>query len=81
MPAYSEERARRYATLNRALMRAWSFFGVGTHIFTMALCLAIDKPEAYIVLRLVGFNVALGVLVPLQRRASKAYFSNHGRSQ
>lgn len=78
MPAYSEARAQRYAAMNRGLMRGWSFFGVGTHIFTMAVSVAFNKLEAYIILRLVVFNLALAVLVPLQRRASKAYFSNPG---
>lgn len=74
MPAYSDDGARRYRSLNTALMRAWSFFGVGTHIFTMALALAVNRLEAYIVLRLVLFNVALVALVPAQRRASQQYF-------
>lgn len=78
MPEYSEARAERYVALNRGLMRAWSFYGVGTHIFTMALCVAIDKLEAYIVLRLVGFNLALAALVPLQRSASRTFFANKG---
>jgi phosphatidylglycerophosphate synthase len=80
MPAYTERRAQRYAAMNRSLMRAWSFFGVGTHIFTMALSVAFNKLEAYIILRLVVFNLALGVLVPMQRRASRAFFSNEGCS-
>ncbi|MFO0557478.1 MAG: CDP-alcohol phosphatidyltransferase family protein [Polyangiales bacterium] len=80
MPAYSEQRAERYASMNRSLMRAWSFFGVGTHIFTMALSIAFNKLEAYIVLRLVGFNLAFAVLVPLQRSASRAFFSNKDSS-
>lgn len=75
MPPYSEPSAARYVALNQGLMRAWSFFGVGTHIFTMALALAFDRLEAYIVLRLCVFNLALIALVPLQRRASRAFFA------
>ncbi len=74
MPAYSEANGERYRALNATLMRAWSFFGVGTHIFTMALALAVNRLEAYIVLRLVLFNVVLAALVPAQRRASRAFF-------
>lgn len=74
MPAYSEESAARYRALNEGLMRGWSFFGVGTHILTMAIAIAVNRLEAYIVLRLVLFNVALAALVPAQRRASRAFF-------
>lgn len=75
MPAFTEASGARYVALNQGLMRAWSFFGVGTHIFTMALALAFDRLEAYIVLRLAVFNLALLALVPLQRKASRAFFA------
>jgi hypothetical protein len=74
MPAYSPERAERYRALNATLMRAWSFYGVGTHIFALAVCTMLDRLEWYIVLRLGLFNLALLALVPLQRRASRAFF-------
>lgn len=74
MPGYSPERAARFRALEGGLMRAWTFFGVGTHIFVFAVCAMISHVEWYIVLRLVGFNAALLVLVPLQRRASREFF-------
>ncbi len=74
MPEQSPERAARYQSLNRALMRCWSFYGVGTHIFTMALALSMDRLELYILLRLGLFNAALLALVPAQRAASRAFF-------
>jgi phosphatidylglycerophosphate synthase len=76
MPPYTEARGERYARAQRGLMRAWSFFGVGTHIFAMALCIAMNRLEAYIVLRLVLFNAALVALVPMQRRASREFFTS-----
>jgi phosphatidylglycerophosphate synthase len=79
MPPYSEARAEHYRALNRALMRAWSFFGIGTHIFIMAIALACDRIEAYVLVRLVAFNVALAVMVPLQRRASRVFFGTAQR--
>jgi phosphatidylglycerophosphate synthase len=76
MPAYSEERAAQYRSLNARLMRAWSFFGVGTHIFTMASALALDHLEWYILARLGLFNLALLAIVPRQRAASRAFFTH-----
>jgi hypothetical protein len=78
MPPHTPERAARYRALNARLMRAWSFYGVGTHIFALAACVMLDRLEWYIALRLVGFNAALVALVPLQRRASRAFFHGHG---
>ena len=75
MPPYAPARAALYHRLNGRLMRAWSFFGIGTHIFTFAICVMLGREEWYIVLRLVGFNALLLVLVPFQRRASRAFFA------
>ncbi len=75
LPDYSEAGAARYRALNRRVMRAWSFFGVGTHIFGLGLALLVDRVEVYVVARAVLYNVALAALTPLQRRASRAYFS------
>ncbi len=36
MPEYSLERAARFRILHRGLMRAWTFYGIGTHIFGLA---------------------------------------------
>ena len=74
MPGYSEEGARRYRALHRGLMRAWSFYGIGTHIFALGVLMALDRVELYIAARIAVFNLGLLALVPLQRRASRAYF-------
>jgi phosphatidylglycerophosphate synthase len=74
MPAYSPDRAAKYRALEGGLMRAWSFYGIGTHIFFFAVCTMFDRLEWYIVLRLFVFNAALAVLVPMQRRASREFF-------
>ncbi|MDP3278168.1 MAG: CDP-alcohol phosphatidyltransferase family protein [Deltaproteobacteria bacterium] len=74
MPHVSEDSARRYRVANKALMRAWSFFGIGTHIFLLACCVALNSLETYVVLRLVVFNLALIPLVILQRKSSTVYF-------
>lgn len=74
MPGYSVEGAARYRALHRGLMRAWSFYGIGTHIFALGALMALDRVEVYIVARIVVFNLGLLALVPLQRRASRAYF-------
>ncbi len=77
MPSYSSERAAQYRQLNQRLMRAWSFFGIGTHIFTMAMTLFFERLELYVILRLLVFSLVLLPLVPLQRRASRQFFRSH----
>lgn len=74
MQAYSPEVAARYGSLNRGLMRAWSFYGIGTHIFGLAVAMMLDRVELYILARLVLFNLGLFALVPAQRRASRRFF-------
>lgn len=73
MPAYSDEGAARYRELHGGLMRLWSFYGIGTHIFGTAVSMIVGRIELYIVARL-AMNLALVVLVPWQRRASRAFF-------
>lgn len=75
MPGYSPETAARFRREQRGLMRAWTFYGIGTHIFGLALAAALDRVEWYILARLVLFNVCLAALVAAQRRASRAFFS------
>ena len=59
----------------RAVMRAWSFYGVGTHIFWLGLAMMTDRVEWYLALRAVALNAALwGWVIPAQRRASRAFF-------
>jgi hypothetical protein len=74
MAPYSPQGAQRYRALHRTVMRAWSFYGVGTHIFGLALSLCFDRVEWYLLARLVPFNLALAVIIPAQRRASRAFF-------
>ncbi|MBI3073341.1 MAG: CDP-alcohol phosphatidyltransferase family protein [Deltaproteobacteria bacterium] len=68
---YTEETAKRYYANNRMLMRIWSNFGVSTHVVLIAFAGFINRVEWYIILRLVGFNVAMVVLAMFQRRASR----------
>ncbi len=75
MPAYSDAAAQRYRDDQRGLMRAWSFYGIGTHIFGIGLCMALDAVEVYILARFFLANGALLVIVPLQRRASRRFFA------
>jgi hypothetical protein len=74
MPRYSPETAERFRREQRGLMRGWTFYGIGTHIFGLAAAAAFDKVEWYILARLVLFNLALAALVAAQRRASRAFF-------
>ncbi len=74
MPRYSPETAARYRAAQRGLMRAWTFYGIGTHIFGLGVAMALDRVELYVLARLVLFNAALLALVPAQRRASRAFF-------
>ena len=59
----------------RGLMRAWTFYGIGTHIFGLAVATACDRVEWYILARLFVFNGALAALVVAQRRASRRFFT------
>lgn len=75
MAPYSDEGAARYRALHRSVMRAWSFYGVGTHIFWLGLAMMTDRVEWYLALRAVALNAALwGWVIPAQRRASRAFF-------
>jgi hypothetical protein len=80
MPGYTPARAERYRVLNRGLMRAWTFYGIGTHIFGLGVAMMFDAVAHYVVLRAVLFNLGLFVLVPVQRRATRAYFAQEAAS-
>lgn len=75
MPGYSAAAAAHFFAEQRGLMRAWTFYGIGTHIFWLAVATAFDRVEWYIVARLCVFNLALVPLVHAQRRASRRFFS------
>jgi len=77
MPPFSEAGAARYRELHARLMRTWSFFGVGTHVFGFAVATMFDRLEWYIVARLVVLDAVLLVLAPAQRRAARKYFEPH----
>lgn len=74
MPPYSPELAERYRAQSEGLMRAWCWYGIGTHITALSLALALGGVEVYIVARAALWNGALLVLIPLQRKASRAFF-------
>lgn len=74
MPAHSPEVAARYREHCEGLMRAWCWYGIGTHITALSLALALGGVEVYILARVALWNGALLVLIPLQRRASRAFF-------
>ncbi len=74
MPGYTSEGAARYRGLQAWLMRAWSFYGIGTHIFGIGVAMAFDLVEVYVIARLL-MNVGLVALLPWQRRASRAFFA------
>jgi phosphatidylglycerophosphate synthase len=80
MPEYSIERAARYRLLHRGVMRAWSFYGIGTHIFGLGVAMMTGELGLYVFFRAVVFNLALLALVPAQRRASRAFFTREGMS-
>jgi len=80
LPAYDERFAEIYKRHALGPMRMWrTFFGVGTHVFTLSLAIAFDKFEWYVFFRVVVLN-ALDYLIvlPWQRRASKAAFEEMG---
>jgi hypothetical protein len=80
LPPYDAHRAEIYHRHAIGPMRMWrTFFGVGTHVFTMSLAIAFDKFEWYVFFRVVVLN-ALDYLIvlPWQRRASKAAFEEMG---
>ena len=80
MPEYSLERAARYRLGHRRVMRAWSFYGIGTHIFGLGVAMITDHIGAYVFARAVLCNLALLLLVPAQRRASRQFFARQEMS-
>lgn len=74
MPRYSPAVAAAYRAHSEGLMRAWCWFGIGTHIAALALSLALDRVELYMLARVLLWNAALIVLIPMQRKASRAFF-------
>lgn len=74
-PAFDARRAAVYVRYGRAPMRILaSLFGLGGLMFGMGLFVAIGRPDLYMVYRFCVLNVVLlAVVLPLQRRASRAF--------
>ncbi len=75
MAGYTPAGARGYQRIHRRVMRAWSFYGIGTHIFVLGIAMIFNRVEDYILARLILWNAGLLVLIPAQRRASRASFT------
>ncbi len=76
MPPHDAARAEIYARHAIGPMRIWrTLFGIGTHVFSYSLFLALDWLEGYVLFRFVLLNaIGFGFTVWWQRRASKAAF-------
>jgi hypothetical protein len=80
LPAHDPVRAEIYARHALGPMRVWrSLFGLGTHVFGFSLACVFDRIDLYVIFRVVILNaVAAIVLLPWQRRASRAAFAALG---
>jgi phosphatidylserine synthase len=76
-PDYDPGRAAIYKQHVGPVMRVWrSFLGFGSMVFGLALFLALERPDIYLVFRLVLLNGLFYLyLRPRQRRASQAAFA------
>lgn len=76
MPAHTAQTAEIYRRHALGPMRVWrTAFGLGTHVFTYSIFLALDWLEGYLLFRFVLLNViGFGYTMWWQRRASKAAF-------
>jgi hypothetical protein len=80
LPPFDEARATIYREHAGAAMRLWrSFFGFGSMVFGFAIFTAFDALDWYVVVRGIGLNVIyVGVLRPMQRKASRNAFAAMG---
>jgi phosphatidylglycerophosphate synthase len=80
LPGYDAERAEIYRAEAGHLMRLWrNWFGFGSLVFGIAVCVALDVIEWYMLARLIGLNALFyGYMRPAQRRASEAAFRRMG---
>jgi phosphatidylglycerophosphate synthase len=80
LPPWSEEGARVYREECELPMKAWRrFFGFGSLVFGMAMAIAFDVIEYYVVLRAGLQNLPFWFwLRPLQRRRSRAVLDRLG---
>lgn len=77
---FDAQRADLYRRHAGPLMRHWrNWFGFGSLVFGMALAIAFDVVEYYVVVRGIALNAFFfGILRPAQRRASRAAFRELG---
>ena len=75
-PPFNEQHATLYRLYAGSLMRVWrTWFGFGSMVFGLALSIAFDVTEYYLLIRLVLLNaVFYGYLRPRQRIASERTF-------
>lgn len=74
---HDPQRAAIWARHALGPMRVWrSLYGLGTHIFVFSIACAFDRIDLYLLFRVGFLNLfALLVLLPWQRRASRAAFA------
>jgi phosphatidylglycerophosphate synthase len=77
LPEANAARAETYRRHTAALMRIWrTFFGFGSLVFGIALFVALDAIDYYMLARLLLMNALFfGYMVPEQRRASQKAFA------
>jgi phosphatidylglycerophosphate synthase len=80
LPGYDAAHAEIYRAEAGQLMRIWrNWFGFGSLVFGIAVCVALDVIEWYMLARLIGLNALFyGYMRPGQRRASEAAFRRMG---
>ncbi len=81
-PEFNARHAAIYRKHAGALMRIWrNFFGFGSLVFGLAVAIAFDVAEYYLLFRLVVLNVVFyGHLRPQQRRASELALEEMARA-
>jgi hypothetical protein len=79
-PEFTPERADIYRARAGAAMRTWrNWFGFGSLVFEIALCLFVEHPELLVAFRLLVLNAFFYLyLRPTQRQASRAAFAEMG---
>jgi phosphatidylglycerophosphate synthase len=80
LPPYDPAHAEIYRAEAGHLMRVWrNWFGFGSLVFGIAVCVALDLIEWNMMARLIGMNALFyGYMRPAQRRASAAAFQRMG---
>lgn len=75
-PPFDPERAAIYRACAGPAMRTWrNWFGFGSLVFELALCIALEHPELLVLFRLLVLNAIFYLhLRPAQREASRTAF-------